>query len=204
MSMQWIVDNAESLRFTCRPVVGQTITRAGAVRSINNGNNNWVFEVKLADGIPWTTARPYLSAAEALDRYTSFTIQLNDALHATYMSKYQGDAAALTGFTANIVNGTSDILLTATPTLSSGYAFRAGDLIQLGNTGKTYQVAADVPYTETTVTLNRPVLDSSGSVSLNVGPNAQFTLICTQFPNWGLGALNQTVFSGPFIFNEVI
>jgi hypothetical protein len=57
-------------------MVAQTTTRNGIVRSVSRGTLPKRFEVKLPDGIPWTTLRTNIVAAEALDRITTATISI--------------------------------------------------------------------------------------------------------------------------------
>jgi hypothetical protein len=105
---------------------------------------------------------------------------------------------------ATITQGSNTITLTTSPTTSSGFKFRAGDVIQLGSSGKCYTVAADVAFNSNTVTLHRPVVDSSASgVALRVAENCVFTVICKEFPTWSVFARDQVSWSGPFIFYEV-
>lgn len=202
MSFQWIIDNAESISIDRKKIVGSTTARDGTVRTVSRGAQPWKFEVKLPDGPRWTDIRRYISQAEALDRVTSANIQLNDSGH-DWLVGYQGDSVNYTGFVASITQGSSSITLTTSPTTSSGYKFRAGDFIQLGSSGKVYTVAADVAYNSNTVTLHRPVLESTATgVSLRVAENCVFNVICAEFPNWTLFARDQVSWSGPFIFVE--
>lgn len=202
MSFQWIIDNAESISIDRRDVVGQTITRNQVVRTTSRGTGVWKFTVKLPDGIAWTDIRGNISLAEKLGRTTGANIQLNASGH-DWLSKYQGDSVNYTGFVASITNGSSTITLTTSPTTSSGYKFRAGDFIQLGSSGKVYTVAADVAYNSNSVTLHRAVIESTASgVSLKVGPNAVWNVICAEFPQWSLMARDQVAWSGPFVFYE--
>jgi hypothetical protein len=94
-----------------------------------------------------------------LDRTTTANISLS-ATGQSWLYAYQGNSVNITGFVATITQGSATITLTTSPTTASGYKFRAGDYIQLGSTGKVYQVAADVAYNSNTVTLNRPVIDA--------------------------------------------
>jgi len=76
MSFQWIVNSAESISINRKKMVAQTTTRNGIVRSVSRGTLPKRFEVKLPDGIPWTTLRTNIVAAEALDRITTATISI--------------------------------------------------------------------------------------------------------------------------------
>jgi len=202
MSFQWIIDSAESISINRKRIVGATTARDGTTRAVSRGGQLWRFDVKLPDGPAWTDYRQLISQAEALDRTTTANIQLNDAGH-SWLVAYQGNSVNYTGFVASITQGSSTITLTTSPTTSSGFKFRAGDFIQLGSSGKVYTVAADVAFNSNSVTLHRPVIDSSATgVSLRVAENCVWNVICVQFPEWTLFARNQVSWSGPFVFAE--
>jgi hypothetical protein len=202
MSFQWIIDNAESISIDRAEVVGQSITRNQTVRAVSRGAGIWKFTVKLPDGIRWTDIRSNISLAEKLGRTTAASISLNASGH-DWLSKYQGNSVNYTGFVASITTGSSTITLTTSPTTSSGYKFRAGDMVQLGSSGRVYTVAADVAYNSNSVTLHRAVIDNTATgVALRVGPNCSWSVICTQFPTWNLFARDQVSWSGPFVFYE--
>jgi len=203
MTFQTVVDNAETISIERKAVVASTQSRNGTVRTVSRGGSVWQFTVKLPDGPRWTDYRQTVSLIEKSDRYTSETIQFNNTGH-SWIFGYQGNSVNYTGFTATWTQGATTITLTASPTTSSGFKFRAGDIIQLGTTGKVYTVAADVAFNSNTVTLHRPIIDSTGTGSLRVAENCQFTVICKEFPNWTLMARDQISWSGPFVFVEVL
>jgi hypothetical protein len=203
MGYQWIVDNAETISIERKRVIAQTTSRTGVVRTVNRGPQPWVFDVKMPDGLKWVDIRGKISEIEYSDRSANEYIYLNNANY-SWLSKYQGNSANYTGFRASWAQGASTITLTASPTTTSGYKFRAGDLIQLG-TGKVYTVANDVEYGYTSVLLHRPILDASGSnQSLNVGPNCYWQIKCTQFPSWTINPGGLVSWNGNFVFREVI
>ena len=202
MSFQWIIDRAESISINRKKITAQTTARDGTVRAVSRGGQVWAFDVKLPDGISWAELRPLISQAEALDRVSTATIALNNIGH-TWIGGYQGNSVNSTGFVATVTQGANTITLTTSPTTSSGFKFRAGDFIQLGTTGKVYTVAADVAFNSNTVTLHRPVIDSSATgVALRVGVNCSWTVLCTNFPDWNIFAYNQVSWSGSFTFVE--
>lgn len=84
MSFQWIFDNAESLSINRLQTVASTQTRNGTVRAVSRGTPTKVFEVKLPDGIKWSTIRTDIAAAEALDRVTAANIQIKFNLFPWY------------------------------------------------------------------------------------------------------------------------
>lgn len=205
MSFQWIFDIAETISIDNKRVVASTTTRNGIVRAVSRSNTVWKFTVKLPDGPRWQDYRQLISQAQNLDRVTAANISINATGQSSWLSKYQGNSVNYTGFVASIVNNSNTITLTTSPTTSSGYKFRAGDWIQLGSSGKVYEVVSDVSSSSNTVTLHRPVMESSAAgVALNVGPNCVFNVICTQFPSWTIFARDQISWDGAFVFNEVI
>ena len=202
MSFQYVFDNAASMSMDRMKVVATTTARDGTTRSVSRGGQYWRFTVRLPDGDRWTNWRSKISELEKLDKVTNDTIQLNNY---DYLSGYQGDCSTRSGFVANIVEGSDEIVLTSTPSLASGNLLKAGDLLQLGSSGKVYTVAADVAYNETTVTLHRPVLESTTSgVTLSVGQDCSFTVKCVQFPKWDIFAYDQVSWSDAFVFHEVL
>lgn len=198
---QWVFDNAESISVDRNPIVGQTITRNQTVRAASRGSGIWKFTVKMPDGFQWTTARPYISKLEALGKFTTGTIQLSNTGQA-WITQYQGNSVNSTGFYATSVTGNNSITLTTSPTTSSGYKFRAGDIIQLGTNPTIYTIAADVAYNSNTVTLNRTIETTGTGVNLKVGPLVTWTVICTQMPTWKLAEYNRVAWSGEFTFYE--
>lgn len=201
-AFQTIIDYAESISINRKAVVSQTVSRDQTVRTISRGGQVWKFEVRMPNGIPWTDLRGAIEAIDSADRYTSGNISLNTTGTLDWFMPYQGDAATTSGFTGTVTQGNVTLTLTANPTVSSGNKFEAGDLIQLGTGGKVYSVVSDVPYTSNTVTLNRPVIDSTGSKSLIVGPNVAFKVVCTQLPDWTIFSRNQVSWNGSFVFVE--
>lgn len=76
MSFQWIIDNAQSLSINRKKLVATTTARDGKVRAVSRGIVPKRFEVRLPDGIPWTTLRTNIAAAEGLDRISTATITI--------------------------------------------------------------------------------------------------------------------------------
>lgn len=200
MSFQWIIDNCETMRIDTQPVVAQTETRDGTVRATSRGGSVWEFTVQLPDGPSWEDYRQDIAKAQALDRYTTGNIQINTAGQ-DWLIGYQGNVSNVSAVTASWTQGSATVTLTGGQA-ASGYNFRAGDIIQLGSSGKVYRVNGDVAYNSNTVTVHRPVIDSTGSGTLRIGPNCVFTVICKEFPQWTLFARNQVGWDGPFVFQE--
>ena len=205
-AFQYIFDNAESISIDRRAVTAQTISRDQTVRTVSRGGQIWRFDVRLPDGIRWSDARPYIEAIDYADRYTKGTVQINNSGYNSWLTSYRGNSVNYTAFLATWYSGSSFITLTSSPTTTSGYKFRAGDVIQLRNTGHVYTVAQDVAYNSNTVYLNRPVIDADALTgqSLFVGPNATWNVYCVELPQWTIFARDQVSWSGSFKFYEAM
>lgn len=200
-AFQYVFNNAESINFNRKAVVASTTTRSGIVRTASRGGQIWRFEVKLPDGIPWTTARAYIEAIDAADRYTDGNVQINNSGYNSWLTTYQGNCGGSVG--ASWVQGAMSITLTSGQA-GSGFNFKAGDLIQLGSSGKVYSVTSNVAYNSNTVPVNRPVLDNTGSGTLVIGTNVTWNVICQDLPQWTIFSRDQVSWSGPFVFSEVV
>lgn len=204
MSFQFVIDNAENISVSRRPVVAQTVSRGSIVRSVSRGNNLWRFEVKLPDGPRWTDYRKAITLVEKLDRLEVDNIQFNNP-GLSWLFGYQGDLTNTSAITVNVTGTGNTVTITGGATLASGFRFRAGDIIQLGTGGKCYTVASDVAFNNNTITLHRPLIDETpGTKTLLVGPACVFRVQCIQFPNWTIFARDQVSWDGSFIFQEVL
>jgi hypothetical protein len=76
MSFQWIVNTAENISINRKKAVASTTARDGTVRVVSRGTQPKRFTVKLPDGLPWTSIKTNLEAAEVLDRITTATITI--------------------------------------------------------------------------------------------------------------------------------
>lgn len=199
-AFQYVFDNAESIGIDRRATVAQTISRDNTVRTVSRGGQVWRFTVRLPDGMPWDTARPYIEAIDYADRYTQGTVQISHSGQTSWLNKYRGDLS--TTPTATWIQGATAITLTSGT--ATTYKFRTGDLIQLGSAGHVYSVVGDVSVSSTTVNLNRAVIDATGSGTVLYGPAVTWTVICTELPSWTISARNQVSWSGAFTFYEVL
>jgi hypothetical protein len=202
-AFQYIFDNAESISINKRPITSQSISRDLTVRSISRGGQIWRFDVALPNGMPWDTARPFIEAIEYAGRTTEGTVQINNAGYNSWLTNYRGNCISTSGFVADVTEGSNVITLTANPSISSGNKFAVGDIIQLAS-GHVYSVVENTNSASNTVTLNRSVLDATGSYALFVGPDVTWNVICVGLPTWSIGARNQVSWSGAFSFYEVV
>lgn len=204
MALQNIIDTAETLSMTKSAVVGITQSRDGTVRAASKGAAPWAFTIQVAPS-PWDESRGWVSSLEkSYSQGTSESINLANSGY-SWLVGYQGNASTLSGFAATWTQGSYTISVSH-PTVPTGYIFKAGDFIQLGSSGKVYTVAADVVTSagNVTVTLHRPVIETSGSGSLLIGPNVNWTVVCSQLPKYTLSQRNILTWDGAFVFVEKI
>ena len=202
-AFQQVIDNATTISISKRKKIGTTVARDGTVKATSLGGQVWQFEVQLPTGPKYSTYRSFIDKIEALDRITTGQIQLNNSGH-SYISEYQGNVSAPNSITVSHTSGNTVTITGGLGGLSSGYVFKSGDFIQLGSSGSVYSVVDDVAWNQTSVTLHRPVRESAGSYTLNVGPSCVFDVVCVQFPDWTIWGYDQIRWSGPFIFAEAI
>ncbi len=202
MTFQTVIDYAEQISINRKRKVAQTTSRSGVVKSTSLGGQIWEFDVKLPDGIDWTTLRPLIEKLEALDRVTVSSIQINKAGQ-SWITAYQGNLTNVSAITVSYTSGNT-VTITGGATLASGFRFRSGDLIQLGTSGSVYSVVNDVAFNQTTVTLHRPVREAAGTYTLKVGQAVNWNVICVNFPNWNLFARDQVSWDGSFVFVESV
>lgn len=200
MSFQWIFNNAESIGIDSGPIVAQTTSIDGTTRSTNLDGGIWTFTVTYPDGPRWSDIRQDIAKMEALDRYTSANVQINDAGYNDWLTKYQGNCANTSAVTASWTTGNT-ITLTGGQA-ASGYNFRAGDLVQLGTGNSVYRVSADVAFNSNTVTLHRPILEAAGNATLQIGPAVTWRVRMTTKPSWTIFSRDQVSWSGAFVFAE--
>lgn len=198
---QQIIDRAETLTIDTKKTVAQTFARDGTVRTVSQSAMPWRFTVTVADGRYWTDERGMISELEAAGQHTVGTIQINASGH-DYISKYQGDVVTPTSITASHTQTNQFTITGGLGGLGSGYVFRRGDLVQMGSGGRVYRVTNDVAYNQTSVTVHRPITESSGSYILIVGQSVSWQVVCTVMPTWNLFRHNMVGWSGPFEFVE--
>jgi hypothetical protein len=202
MGFQAVFNNASSLKITNRPQVAQTITRAGVVRSVERGNAVWRFEVELPSGVPWQEEyRSVIANYTPLDRYTTETIDFSNSGY-SWMFPYLGSEPNIANVRVNVIN--NQLSIATGVTITSGFVFQPGDLIQLVN-GRVYQVTEPVAWDDTVIPTHRPTVDEAvGTYDIRVGGLARFQVVCTSMPNFTLIERNQVAWDGVFVFQEVM
>jgi hypothetical protein len=195
---QWIIDNAVDLTINKRAVVAQTVSRDQTVRAVSRNGNVWRFVVTPSPGARWTESRGYIEKIDKVDKFTVTTINFADSAFA-YLFGYQGNVVGTQ--TMSFTQG-SDIIGIAGGTISSGFRFKSGDLIQPSGSTHVYSVVADVAWNATSALLNRPILETTGSASVVVGQNVNWSVMCTQLPDYKIVSYDRVEWTGEFAFME--
>ena len=195
---QWIIDNAVDLQINKRAVVAQTVARNQTVRSVSRGGSIWRFVVAPSPGDMWTVNRGKIEAMDKADKYS--VTQINFATTGLeFLFNYQGNVVGTQ--TMTFTQGSDTVTVTG-GSISNGYRFKAGDLIQPAGSARVYAVVNDVPYTSNTVLLNRPILEASGSATAIIGRAVTWSVICTDFPDYRIVSPGRIEWSGNFTFME--
>ena len=214
MSLQSIVNTAQSIEFNRTKLVAQTISRSGKlIVGSRNWTTPWRFTITPAAVYPFNaTTRGILETIYDGDRYATHTIQLgiSNAQHA-WIAQYLGDQSktnnVLNTPTIKTFNGVELILKNCSGL--SGYIFKRGDLVQPTGHPYVYQIASDLQATgaaELTATTHRVRLGSAPAenTTIRVGPGCVFNVVVTKLPIYRLLPGQLVEFSDTFDLTEII
>lgn len=204
MSFQWIIDTAQDIQISKRAVVAQTISRNQTVRAVSRGGRVWRFSVTPAAGHRWQdpNVRRYIEQIDKADRFTPTNVNFAGA-GMQYIFGYQGGQASTSGWSASVTQGSDNILVSG-GSLTSGFRYRAGDIVQFQGSTKVYSIVSDVAFNATTAQLNRPVLEATGNYTLVSGTNCTWQVLCQSIPNYKITSTGIIEWSGTFEFIESI
>ena len=213
MSFQWVIDNAESISVTKRPVISQTVSRDQKIRSVSRGGAVWKFTVKMPQRMVWNTHRGYIESIDTNAMLESQTINLAKTGY-EWLTKYRGDATSTTTMTwkynaAQAASNTYKFELGNMPGATGSVLFRAGDLIQPTGSNYVYSTVSAVTKGSAStqlVEVHRSILStpSETAVTFKVGPAVSWTVICTRIPTWTFVEKELIEFNGDFEFQEVL
>ena len=229
MSLQTIIDRAESINIDTRRVVASTLSRNQKIlTATRNSTQPWRFKVTPTSGYRWdrdyydytlnavTPMRRTVAAIEATDRHTSAVINLARNTGMTWITEYQGElnSGQRGDMTINSFSGTTLImnLGSTVQSLPSGtILFEAGDIIQPANSAYPYKVQSRVlrgSGTTRTVTTHRPLIPETGvTVSgqlLDFGIDCDWTVKIVALPSYTITPDRFVEWSGDFELIEVV
>ena len=215
MSIQYIINNAESISFNRRKQVGIQYSRNEiAYSTLGVGRNPWRLTVKIAKPIPYAEARAVVSDLDKLDRVISETVNFKNNTKLTYITQYQGQLidAQINQLRVNSSTNGTNLVLSNVPSGidPSTVIFEKGDFIQIDGYANPFTATAQVlrGTGNITVPVHRAVFFSStyfSNQTIKVGSDVEFSVRCVSMPTYTLirgGSGGLITFDGEFELYE--
>ena len=214
MSLQTIIDKAQTIEIDRRRVVGQTISRSQRIKTSERATAQpWKFTVTPPAYLKWSSSRDLIEVIDQGDRVEEYTIKLSNTPNMNYITQYQGglNTADLEALKIQAV-GTDTFTLTTLPAVSSSTViFAKGDFIQPKNSRYPYTVAQTCTRgssTTTNVLLHRNIIASEGvnlvGQELNFANNCTWRVIISGLPTYQLTPMQLVQYTGDFEIIERI
>jgi hypothetical protein len=157
MSLQTIIDKAQTIEIDRRRVVGQTISRSQRIKTAERATAQpWKFTVTPPAYLKWADSRGVIEVIDLGDRVEEYEISLSNTAGMNYITEYRGDLnstqlAALTIQTAS----TASMTITGMPDIASTitnrtYAMTAVSFSEVSNA--TYNRALSTARTDFLIT----------------------------------------------------
>lgn len=209
--LQTIINSAETIEFNRRKVVGIQYSRSEvALRNETVTKNPWRLNVTFPAYLPYATNRSLIEALDTLDRRSSETITMSNM---SWMLAYQGAMSSVqrSSLTVSSFVG-NQLILGGLPEVnnnfpSSSVLFKAGDFIQIAGKPHPFTVVSDVTRgtnATVTITTHRPniISTSVSGLSINVGNDVQFKVLCPNMPTYTVIPGRYIVFTDAFQLYE--
>jgi len=218
MSLQTIIDRAQTIEIDRRRVVGQTISRSQRIKTAERASAQpWKFVVTPPGYLKWSESRGLIEVIDQADRVDEYTIKLSNSDNMNYITAYQGELTIAQLNSLSIASvSTNTFTITDLPAIggtitSSTVVFSPGDYIQPANSRYPYSVVNPVVRgvgTNTNVTLHRNVITSEGITltgqSLKVGNSCTWQVIVSGLPTYQLTPMRLVQYTGNFELVERI
>lgn len=213
MSLQNIIDTAQTIDFDRRRMVGQTISRSQRLR-VSERDSAVAFRITVTPVARWRYSQ-YRSTLESLmtaDRFEETEINLANQPGLRYLTEYQGglNATQLGNLTIQQFTGTSVTITTLPAVATATVIFRPGDFIQPSNSRYPYIVTNTVLRGNTstvTATVHRSLITSENTSTTGtfaVGTGTTLRLVVTDLPTYRLVQKDWAEFTGDFTLVEKI
>lgn len=214
MSLQSIIDRAQSIEIDRRKIAGQTVSRSQRIKTAERASAQpWKFRVSPPGMMPLSTSRQIIETIDSADRIQETQVKLSNTPGMRYLTEYQGSLAKADLDAITIIStGTSTLTLTNLPSVSSStVVFRQGDFIQPANSRYPYTVSETVlrgSSTTTTVTLHRNIISSEGvnlvGQTLVYGNTCTWRVVVTGLPTYQHVPGRNVQYTGDFELIEKI
>jgi hypothetical protein len=218
MSLQTIIDRAQTIEIDRRRIVGQTISRSQRIKTSERATAQpWKFTVTPPAYLKWADSRGVIEVIDGGDRVDEYTIKLSNTANTNYITAYQGKLTTgqLNNLSISAVT-TNTFTITDLPAIggtitSSTVLFSPGDFIQPANSRYPYSVTSTVVRgvgTSTNVTLNRNVITSEAVTltgqSLKVANSCTWQVVISGLPSYQLTPMQLVQYTGNFELIERI
>jgi len=196
MSLQKIVNKAQSIQFNRRKVVGIQYTRSEvALRNETVTKNPWKLTITFPAYLPYASNRDLIEALDALDRRSNETVSFSGNTGLSWLCAYQGDMTLAQRNTLTVSSFVGNqLILTNLPAVDNNFTsskvmFKAGDFIQLTGKAHPFTVVNTVTRgTDNTITLttHRPnmITSSVAGLTMKTGNDVQFKVFCPNMPSY--------------------
>lgn len=218
MSLQEIIDTAESIELDRGRIISQTISRSQRLKTAERSATiPWRWRVTPRRHFYWSANRDLIETIDYNDRSVEVELQLSNNAGMAYICQYQGSLSPSQVNNLSIsTSTTSSLVITGLPAIagsitSSTVVFRAGDFVQPANSRYPYTVLGTVTRgTESTVSvsLNRDIIASEGlnfaGQDLKVGTEVSWRMVVISRPSYRILPYNRMEFTGDFELMEKI
>ena len=212
MSLQVIIDTANSIEFDRRRIVATSISRSQRIKTAERLTAQpWTFKITPAGAFKYAENRGVLEVLYLNERVTEYTVRLANNPKLAYITQYRGElssgqlAALLTTATSTASITIDTLPAIGDPITTATYIFRAGDFIQPANSRYPYTVTGDVQRgsgSTVTLPLNRAIITSENTTitnqSLVVGTDTTMRLLVVDLPSYNIVPGGLVQFSGDF------
>jgi hypothetical protein len=222
MSLQSIINIADTLQINRRKVIGVQFTRNEIARvSETPTRNPWRMSVNVSAILRYDlpATRAVLEELDRIDRRIPQEISFGANPNLAWMFAYQGNltpserTALIVQRFGGVGYAYNELVLTGLPTvgpnsLPGAVMFRKGDIIQISGqpypfTVQNTQVLRGSGNTISITTHRENFIDDSvANSTVVVGPNVEFNMFCTNMPTYTFVGKNQVQFDGQFDLYE--
>jgi hypothetical protein len=211
MSLQRIIDTAQSIEVIRKEVVAQTVTRSGKLLTgVRQTVKPWIFRVTPAGAYRWTTTeRANLEAIMNIDRKSETTISLPNWLVAYQGSLTSTELAnnlSISGVNYDLKYLNISVSGAALNKNTGTVFFRSGDVVQPAGTRYPYVVQNDYTHTfgqaSFSLYVHRDIIGSPIGVGLRAGSSCEFKVLITELPSYKYSPGQIIEFSGDFGLTE--
>jgi len=213
MSLQTIIDSAQTIDIDRRKIVGQTISRSQRLRTAER-ESSVAFKITVTPvaRFRYSQYRTVLESLMQKDRFEESKVNLANRSGLDYITRYQGGLTSgqLSSMTISQFTGTTVTFGSLPSVSSSTYLFRAGDFIQPANSRYPYIVTQDLQrgsLSQATATVHRSLITSENTTTTGtflVGTATTLQLVVTELPTYRLIQRDWAEFSGDFTLVEKI